>query len=482
MWGTIEGVSGDKAVGSNASRQTAGVEPMHSRASTDSVETAADFFGTMPGPNAVRVLPDATLALLLRIVGALWFIGGGSAAVATSRESQIREPTGVLVTALVAVSIGCLTLVFARWTPDTVRRIFPVAVYAQLIAAVVVITIGLYFAGPRYAIGGAFYIEAPIFAFYLLPRRLAVLFLVLPGVGWAMLLAGPGYASPGFIWLGGMGVLVALGGGVGGFMARADRLAASEREARLALAEMNRTLEQRVAEQVEELGRLGRLRRFLSPAVADAVLSSDREHLLAPHRREIAVFFCDLRGFTKFAASAQPEEVDSVLTAYFELLGDLVTRYEATVGGFTGDGLMAFLNDPLPVHDPALRAVSMAIALRAPMDRLLGGWRRQGFDLGFGVGIALGYANIGTIGFEGRRDYTALGPVVNLAARLCAEAGSGDILIDQRAYAACDDRVTVAQGRSVVLKGYHDPVVTYPVTSVMSDSEHGAQAAEAKRS
>ncbi len=144
--------------------------------------------------------------------------------------------------------------------------------------------------------------------------------------------------------------------------------------------------------------------------------------LLEPHRGEIAVLFCDLRGFTPFVASSQPEEVHELLDAYFEALGEHAQRHGATVGAFTGDGLMAFFNDPLPVPDPAHRAVALALDLQGPVRDLLERWRHVGHDIGFGVGIAMGYANIGMIGFEGRRDYTALGPVVNLAARLCAEA------------------------------------------------------------
>ncbi|MBV8159933.1 MAG: adenylate/guanylate cyclase domain-containing protein, partial [Acidimicrobiia bacterium] len=242
-------------------------------------------------------------------------------------------------------------------------------------------------------------------------------------------------------------------------------------EAHRNLATLNRTLEDRVEAQVAEITALSRLRRFLSTPVADAVLSAESDALLEPHRREIAVFFCDLRGFTKFAASAQPEEVHAVLTAYFDLLGEMVGRYEATVGGFTGDGLMAFFNDPLPVEEPALRAVAMAVELRDPMEHLIAEWQRQGYVLGYGVGIAFGYANIETIGFEGRRDYTALGPVVNLAARLCAEATSGEILIDQRTSAACDGRVEVASERSLALKGYHDPVLARSATAVIANGE-----------
>ncbi len=189
--------------------------------------------------------------------------------------------------------------------------------------------------------------------------------------------------------------------------------------------------------------------------------------LLEPHRKEISVFFCDFRGFTAFAANAQPEEVLGVLGDYFDLLGVLINQYQATVGAFTGDGLMAFFNDPLPCDDPALRAITMAVEFRTAMESQIQSWTRKGYQLGFGVGITLGYANLGMIGFEGRRDYSALGPVVNLSARLCGEAKSGQILIDQRAHGASHDRIHVEEGVSVVLKGFHDPVPVFSVSGVV---------------
>src|SRR5919108_650234 len=201
------------------------------------------------------------------------------------------------------------------------------------------------------------------------------------------------------------------------------------------LAAWNRTLEQRVKEQVEELERVNRLRRFLTPQLAELVISAGGERLLESHRREIAVVDCDLRGFTAFAEAAEPEEVMGVLRQFYGAMGELIAHFEATLEGFRGDGMIMFFNDPFPCPDPAARAVRLAVAMRQRMDDLIAGWRRRGHDLGFGAGIALGYATLGTIGFEGRYDYGSVGSVPNLAARLSEQAGPGQILISQRVYA-----------------------------------------------
>jgi class 3 adenylate cyclase len=321
------------------------------------------------------------------------------------------------------------------------------------------------------------YVALGACSFVILQRRAAIAQVLLIALAYAVVLAvQPGNGAPVFRWTISMAGIVFVGATISGLVERVRRLVEAEHAARAlaevaqaTTAELNRTLERRVAEQVQELSRLGRLRRFLSKTVADAVLSSGSEDLLQPHRQEIAVFFCDLRDFTAFAASARPEEVDRVLSDYFDLLGDSVGRYQATVGAFTGDGLMAFFNDPLPCSDPALRAVAMALELQVAMRTLLRCWEQQGYRLGFGVGIALGNANIGMIGFESRRDYTALGPVVNLASRLCTEAQSGETLIDQRARDAGDGVLDVDERRWLKLKGYEDRVAAFSVRGVASD-------------
>jgi adenylate cyclase len=207
------------------------------------------------------------------------------------------------------------------------------------------------------------------------------------------------------------------------------------------LREWNQTLEERVAEQVEEVERLSRLRRFLSPQLAELILSSGTESLLQSHRREIAVVFCDLRGFTAFSEVGEPEDVMSVLDLYHSAMGELIFRHEGTLKDIYGDGLMIFFNDPVPCPDPVARAVRMAVDMQARVAELARDWLRHGYDLALGIGISQGYATMGQIGFEGRRDYGAVGSVVNLAARLCSEAHGGQILLSARAFALVDELV-----------------------------------------
>ena len=197
------------------------------------------------------------------------------------------------------------------------------------------------------------------------------------------------------------------------------------------VAELNRGLEARVAEQVDELGRVGRLKRFLAPQLVELIVSHGDEKILESHRREIVVVFCDLRGYTAFTETAEPEEVLKFLREYHGALGPLVSQFEGTLDQFSGDGIMVFFNDPVPCPDPAERAVKMAIAMREAAGKLITHWRERGRDLGFGAGIAQGYATLGQIGFSERSGYTAIGTVCNVAARLCAEAKDGQILVSQ---------------------------------------------------
>ena len=243
---------------------------------------------------------------------------------------------------------------------------------------------------------------------------------------------------------------------------QAKRLASQSEE----LAQWNRTLEQRVADQLVEIERIGRLRRFLSPQIAEAIVSAGGDKVLDSHRREITVVFCDLRGFTSFAETAEPEEVMKVVRDYHETLGKLIHKHEATLERFTGDGLMVWFNDPLPCPDPSLKAVHMAVEMRDSVAGLLQRWRKLGHELGFGVGIAQGYATLGRIGFEGRFDYAAIGTVVNLAARLCGEAADGQILIDRKVNAAVEATATTEQAGQLTLKGLHRSVATFNVTRI----------------
>jgi adenylate cyclase len=232
------------------------------------------------------------------------------------------------------------------------------------------------------------------------------------------------------------------------------------------VAELNRGLEARVAEQVDELGRVGRLKRFLAPQLAELIVSQGDEKILESHRQEIVVVFCDLRGYTAFTETAEPEEVLDFLREYHGALGPLVSQFEGTLDQFSGDGIMVFFNDPVPIPEPAERAVKMAIAMREEAGKLIATWRRDGRDLGFGAGIAQGYATLGQIGFSERSGYTAIGTVCNVAARLCAEAKDGQILISQRVAARLDNNITLEDIGSLTLKGLMQPVVAYNVPIV----------------
>ena len=227
------------------------------------------------------------------------------------------------------------------------------------------------------------------------------------------------------------------------------------------LTQWARELEDRVTAQVAELERLGRLRRFLSPQLADLILESGDESVLDSHRREIVVVFCDLRRFTTFAESSEPEEVMAVLAEYHRVLGGLVHAYEGTLERFTGDGIMVFFNDPTPIPDPAPRAARMALAMQGDVALLAERWRKRGHELQMGVGIAQGFATLGGIGFPGRIDYGAIGTVTNLAARLCGEAQGGEVLVSQRVWGAIEGIVDGEAAGSLVLKGFARPVQAF---------------------
>jgi adenylate cyclase len=232
------------------------------------------------------------------------------------------------------------------------------------------------------------------------------------------------------------------------------------------LGELNRTLEARVTEQVAQVERLGRLKRFFSPHLAEAIVNGGADDPLKSHRREVTVVFIDLRGFTAFSETAEPEEVMGVLREYHAAMGELILAHEGTLERFTGDGMMIFFNDPAPVTNPQERAVRMALAMRERVDGLMRGWRKLGYELDFGVGIAQGYATIGAIGFEGRWDYGAIGTVTNLAARLCGEAQPGQILVPRRLHGVVEDFVTAAPVGELSLKGFSRPVTAYNVTGL----------------
>jgi class 3 adenylate cyclase len=230
------------------------------------------------------------------------------------------------------------------------------------------------------------------------------------------------------------------------------------------LTEWNRTLEQRVADGVRELEKIGRLKRFFSPQLAELIVAGGADDPLKSHRREITVVFLDLRGFTAFTETAEPEEVMGVLGEYHAAMGRLIVEHEGTLERFSGDGMMVFFNDPVLIADPAPRAVRMAQAMQQEVGALSLGWKRRGYDLAMGIGIAQGYATIGGIGFPGRIDYGAIGTVTNLAARLCSEAVGGEILLSQRVQGLLDGCIATETAGELTLKGFHRPVPAFRVS------------------
>jgi class 3 adenylate cyclase len=234
------------------------------------------------------------------------------------------------------------------------------------------------------------------------------------------------------------------------------------------LASWNQTLEQRVAEQVAEIERIGRLKRFLPRQIAKLVVSSGHERVLESHRRQVTVLFCDLRGFTAFSEISEPEEVILVLREYHTALGVLVDKFEGTVERFTGDGLLVIFNDPLPCPDPSIRAVQMAVEMRDEVTKLSVKWSRSGHDIGFGIGIAHGYATLGTVGYEGQFQYSVTGKVANLASRLCNEAKNGQILIDINVFSAVETQADAEFTEELILKGFSRPVKAFNVRNLRS--------------
>jgi adenylate cyclase len=234
------------------------------------------------------------------------------------------------------------------------------------------------------------------------------------------------------------------------------------------LVKLNQQLERRVADQVGEIERMGRLRRFLPPQVADLIVASGSEKQLESHRREITALFCDLRGFTGFTESADAEDVMALLRDYHAVIGEIIVRYNGTLERYAGDGVMVVFNDPVPIENPALQAVLMALEVREAIGALTERWRRWGHDLGFGIGIAHGFATLGTIGFEGRFDYAAIGTVSNVASRLCDEAKPGQILISPRVLMKVENAVKVEPVGEFELKGIRRPLAAYNVIATVS--------------
>jgi class 3 adenylate cyclase len=232
------------------------------------------------------------------------------------------------------------------------------------------------------------------------------------------------------------------------------------------LADWNRMLEVRVADGIARLERMGRMKRFFSPQIAELILSGGTDDPLRSHRREITVVFLDLRGFTAFTETADPEEVMGVLREYHAKMGRLIMSYQGTLERFAGDGIMIFFNDPVELDNPAAHAVRMAVEMQRAFANLNAGWKKRGYDLNMGIGIAQGFATLGAIGFEGRQDYGAIGNVTNLAARLCAEAGPGQVLVSQRVLGRVEDLVQAEAVSELALKGFRQPVRAFNVCAL----------------
>jgi class 3 adenylate cyclase len=237
-----------------------------------------------------------------------------------------------------------------------------------------------------------------------------------------------------------------------------------------ALEKLNAELGNRVTEQVGEIERMGRLKRFLSPAVADAVVSSGDENILSSHRALIGILFCDIRGFTVFCETAEPEETIEFLQTYHEEMGKLINAHGAGVDHRWGDGIMVIFNDPFPCEDPAGDALRLALAMREKMAEICQRWKRLGHRLGFGVGVSLGYATVGMVGSEGRFDYTANGSAVNMAARLCDHAEDGEILVSPRAYTAVEDDYEARSVGEMTFKGIRQPTEVFRVVGPRADA------------
>ena len=421
------------------------------------------------GPMASTMRPFETTSMVRLLVSAIvLYFGAGVSVVLIylTERSAIAHPDLWLTLGIWLISAGIGgQLLLMTVSPRTLRRIFPAVGFWAIFLSTPSVTWALAAGGPDLPIVVVGYAQAPIYAFYMLRRRWAVLCALLVLIQFALVVGlVSGWAAPIGQWVFLLTSGVAVAFLMGLVAQRSDLLATSEHEARVELADMNRTLESRVAEQVTEIARLGQLRRFLSPQVADAVMSGESEAIARPHRQQIAVFFCDLRGFTAFTNAAEPEEVVGVLEEYYRAVGEVLQRCDATIGGYAGDGIMAYFGDPVVREDPAHDAARMASELREPMNTLVDVWTGRGYDLSYGIGLAYGYATLGVIGFDGRYDYTPLGAVVNLAARLCGQASAAQILLDHAMHAATRDRFASEHHADLDLKGYGKATRSYALT------------------
>lgn len=390
---------------------------------------------------AVRSLATAAGSFLVLAALALvpWLLGW--------TDVPGSNKTGLAVVFIGVLAAAGYQFVVRSVSPALLERLHPNTLPGVFVLGIVLVTAALVFAGPSLGSVAVFFVEVPLLAFFALRTKWAVVATLVSLVGYGIALAlldDPPAPTQQFINMlasaGAAGVLI------GGLASRLDAT-------RLSLADLNRHLELRVTEQVDELERASRMRRFLSRQVADVVMSSGAERMLAPHRCEVAVIFVDLRGFTRFTNAVPAERVMGVLGAYYSVVGSILDRHDATIGGFDGDGVMAYFGDPVPVDGPAREALFTAGEIADELDGYLDRWSAHDARLGYGIGIAFGVATLGVVGFDGRSDYTPVGAVVNLAARLCSDARSGEIVIDEavRAMTAVGD---ATRRTDVDLKGF----------------------------
>lgn len=419
------------------------------------------------GPAARFMRPLTYEAVLRCWIAAvtLWALAGVSILAADASFGDIGR-TPRLRLAAIGISViayaALLLVIVLVAPPSKLRRYTPITASSILLLAPVLLSASILAIGA--APGDAFvivFVEAPIFAFFMLRPLAAIAVASLGPVTYGCVLVAQHSPHGLAKWL--VMTLTVAGTGivVGGIAAWADRLSASERAARTELASLNSTLETRVSTQLAELEHLGKLRRFLSPEIANAVASDDFDRLTQPHRRRIAIFFCDLRGFTAFTNAAEPEDVVEVLRQYYETVGGLLRKYDATIANFTGDGIMAFFGDPVPIENPALVAVQMASELLGVMEPVVADWRHRGHDLDHGVGLSYGYATLGVVGTDTRFDYTPMGSIVNLAARLCSHASGSQLLMDQATHAASSPQIPSSLAGKYDFKGFSPDTSAY---------------------
>lgn len=409
-------------------------------------------FASLPRPMDIGAVRSLALAagifLVLAALAVIPFLAGWTNVQGTNRAG--------LATVLVGIIVGGGFQFALRLAPaSALERLHPNTIVSTFVLGILLVAGAVLFAGPNFGQVAVFLVEVPLLAFFALRTPWAIAATTASVVAYGLALwALDGPPAPAQQFIDVVASSAAAGALIGGLASRLDA-------ARLALADLNRHLEVRVTEQVDELERAGRLRRFLSPQIADVVTSSGAEAMLAPHRCEVAVIFVDLRGFTHFTNSVDADHVMRVLGEYYEAVGSILDLRGGTIGGFDGDGVMAYFGDPVPVDKPAHEAVLTALAIGDALDALLDEWSTPDARLGYGIGVAFGVATLGVVGYEGRSDYTPVGAVVNLAARLCSDASSGEIVIDDQVRTTAGLRDATVRA-DVDLKGF-GLVPTYAV-------------------